>query len=108
MPHTSTKSDEPLHEQVRKLVKGLPMRSKALAALLGVQELALRESIALPESPVELTNAGWVRLKIPAANIEFAQLREWQQMAMTSIHPDSGITSDPASFRGKTLVLANN
>jgi len=40
-----------------------PKRIKALAALLGVEEDALRVAIALPESKVELANAGWVRRK---------------------------------------------
>ena len=40
-----------------------PKRIKALAALLGVEEPALRAAIDKPESKIELAQAGWVRRK---------------------------------------------
>lgn len=40
-----------------------PKRIKALAALMGVDEAILRESITSPASKVELVNPGWVRRK---------------------------------------------
>lgn len=52
----------PLHEAAYALAEP-PKRLKALAALLGVAEGALRAAIAQPESQLELANAGWVRRK---------------------------------------------
>ncbi|MCF7789418.1 MAG: hypothetical protein K9N47_25070 [Prosthecobacter sp.] len=52
----------PLHEAAYDLVEP-PKRLKALAALLGVAEAALREAIAHADSRIELANAGWVRRK---------------------------------------------
>lgn len=51
-----------LYDQAFDLVES-PKRIKSLAALLGVEEGLLRDSIDLPESKVELANAGWVRRK---------------------------------------------
>lgn len=52
----------PLHEAAYALVEP-PKRLKALAALLGVAEGALREAIGQADSRLELANAGWVRRK---------------------------------------------
>ena len=52
----------PLHEAAYALVEP-PKRLKALAALLGVAEGALREAIGQADSRIELANAGWVRRK---------------------------------------------
>lgn len=52
----------PLHEAAYALVEP-PKRLKALAALLGVAEDALRASIGQADSRIELANAGWVRRK---------------------------------------------
>ncbi|MBN8420077.1 MAG: hypothetical protein J0L73_14260 [Verrucomicrobia bacterium] len=52
----------PLHEAAYALVEP-PKRLKALAALLGVAEGALREVIGQADSRIELANAGWVRRK---------------------------------------------
>jgi hypothetical protein len=52
----------PLHEAAYDLVEP-PKRLKALAALLGVAEDALRAGIGHADSRVELANAGWVRRK---------------------------------------------
>lgn len=51
-----------LHEAAYALVEP-PKRLKALAALLGVAEGALREAIGHADSRLELANAGWVRRK---------------------------------------------
>ena len=51
-----------LHEAAYALVDP-PKRLKALAALLGVAEGALREAIGQADSRLELANAGWVRRK---------------------------------------------
>ncbi|MDI1310742.1 hypothetical protein, partial [Prosthecobacter sp.] len=50
----------PLHEAAYDLVE-TPKRLKALAALLGVAEDALRAAIAHSDSKLELASAGWVR-----------------------------------------------
>ena len=52
----------PLHEAAYELVEP-PKRLKALAALLGVAEDALRAGIGHADSRIELANAGWVRRK---------------------------------------------
>lgn len=52
----------PLHEAAYELVEP-PKRLKALAALLGVAEDALRAGIGHVDSRIELANAGWVRRK---------------------------------------------
>jgi hypothetical protein len=52
----------PLHEAAYDLVEP-PKRLKALAALLGVAEDALRTGIGHADSRIELANAGWVRRK---------------------------------------------
>ncbi len=52
----------PLHEAAYDLVEP-PKRLKALAALLGVAEDALRAGIGHADSRIELANAGWVRRK---------------------------------------------
>ena len=52
----------PLHEAAYDLVEA-PRRLKALAALLGVSEPALRAAIAHPASQIELAPAGSVRRK---------------------------------------------
>jgi|GEM_PF-4119778 len=52
----------PLHEAAYALVEP-PKRLKALAALLGVAEDALRAGIGHADSRIELANAGWVRRK---------------------------------------------
>lgn len=52
----------PLHEAAFELVEP-PKRLKALAALLGVAEDALRAGIGHADSRIELANAGWVRRK---------------------------------------------
>lgn len=52
----------PLHEEAYELVEP-PKRLKALAALLGVAEDALRTGIGHADSRIELANAGWVRRK---------------------------------------------
>lgn len=54
--------DKPLYEAAFGLVEQ-PKRIKALAALLDVEEEALRASIKMPGSKVELAQAGWVRRK---------------------------------------------
>ncbi|MCX6851084.1 MAG: hypothetical protein NTY98_19415 [Verrucomicrobia bacterium] len=51
-----------LHEAAYELVEP-PKRLKALAALLGVAEDALRAGIGHADSRIELANAGWVRRK---------------------------------------------
>lgn len=53
---------KPLHEAAYELVEP-PKRLKALAALLGVAEDALRAGIGHVDSRIELANAGWVRRK---------------------------------------------
>jgi len=52
----------PLQDAAYDLVEP-PKRLKALAALLGVAEGALREAIGQAHSRIELANAGWVRRK---------------------------------------------
>lgn len=52
----------PLHEAAYELVEP-PKRLRALAALLGVAEDALRTGIGHADSRIELANAGWVRRK---------------------------------------------
>lgn len=52
----------PLHEAAYDLVEA-PRRIKALAALLGVTEEALRAGIAQADSRIELAHAGWVTRK---------------------------------------------
>ncbi|OYW75672.1 MAG: hypothetical protein B7Z37_12335 [Verrucomicrobia bacterium 12-59-8] len=53
----------PLHEAAYDLVE-TPKRLKALAALLGVAEGALRAAIDHADSRLEVGNAGWVRRKV--------------------------------------------
>jgi hypothetical protein len=55
-------ADRPLHEAAYDQA-ATPKRLKALAALLGVTEPALRTAITHPASQIELATAGWVRRK---------------------------------------------